>query len=264
MHAAVTSGPRGARPRRRLPIQAALAVPAVAVVLGAALFLRPRGASSAILWRANHERGDLREWAAGGCGGEFNNGAAYTEYSSGAQNGTGRMRLGVPNMNTGNSEGARAFRWCEAQRHRALYYSAWYYIPETVRVDRWWWLMEWKSAGSYNAKFGLAVGNRPDGQMYIFLERGQDSGGGRWRQALKNLPAHQWVHLEAYYAKAADASGRVTVWQDGVQILDLAGVQTANSEDLQWAVVNYGQFTSPSSVEIYVDAAAISTSRLGP
>ncbi|MDP8924330.1 MAG: polysaccharide lyase [Chloroflexota bacterium] len=221
-------------------------------------------ASAGVLWRADHEEGDLSDWDRDDCGGQFDNGAAYTEFSNGTRNGSGGMRLRVPDMNTGNSEGARAFRWCESRQHQALYYSAWYYIPEKVRVDGWWWLMEWKSEGSYNAKLGLAVANRSDGAMYIGLGRGSDSGGGWWPQSVANLPVGRWFHLEVYYKKAADATGRVTVWQDGVRIIDLAGVQTANSSDLGWAVINYGQYTRPADVEIYIDDVTISTQRPGP
>jgi hypothetical protein len=224
----------------------------------------PALASGGMLWRADHNTGDLSQWSADDCGGQFSNGAAYTEYTNGARYGSGGMRLRVPDMDTGDSEGARAFRWCEPRDHRALYYSAWYYFPDQVRVEGWWQIMEWKSAGSYNAKFGLAVHNRHDGTMYLGLARGADSGGGSWAQSVADLPTHQWVHLEAFYKKADDESGRVVVWQDGTQILNVRHVQTANSDDLGWAVVNYGQYTRPSDVEIYVDDAAISTWRLGP
>ena len=243
----------------------AFALPKSPVPLGA-LAAPPaaQSASADVLWRADHEEGDLSDWERGDCGGQFSNGAAYTEHSNGTRNDSGGMRLRVPDMNTGDSEGARAFRWCEAQQHGGLYYSAWYYVPEQVRVDGWWWLMEWKSEGSYNAKFGLAVGNRRDGQMYLFLARGEDSGGGTWEQRRMDLPAGQWVHLEAYYEKSSRDSGRVTVWQDGTEILDVDYVRTANSSDLNWAVINYGQDTRPADVEIYVDDAAIGTRRLGP
>ena len=224
----------------------------------------PADTLDSILWRADHERGDLAEWWADDCGGEFNNGAAYTAISDEASGGAHGMLLRVPDMNTGESEGARAFRWCEAQENGALYYSAWYYIPRQVRVDDWWLLMEWKSDRSFNPKFALAVGNRRNGEMYLFVGRGADSGGGSWGQYDVNLPTRQWVHIEAFYAKATDKSGRVTVWQDGYQIVDVTNVKTADSADLGWAVLNYGQSTRPRDVTIYVDDAAISTRRLGP
>jgi cell division septation protein DedD len=226
-----------------------------------------------VLWSADHEEGHTGDWWLPGpprvegnnCGGEYNNGTATSEISQIRHGGLYGLALRVPNMSTDDSMGARLFRWCEARQNSALYYSAWYFIPQQVSVNGWWWhLMEWKSAGSFNAKFTLAVDNRADGRMYLGLGRGADSGGGFWGQTVKDMPVGQWFHIEAYYLKSAGPTGRVTVWQDGVQIVDLAGVQTANSADLGWAVINYGQFTLPSDVTIYVDDAAISTARLGP
>ncbi len=226
-----------------------------------------------VLWTGGHEAGTMGDWWApepagregNNCGGEYNNGSAASGVTTAQKHsGTYAAALRVPNMNTGSSEGARLFRWCESRQYHDLYYSAWYYIPTRVRVDSWWWLMQWKSNGSYNAKFGLAVANRPDGSMYIGLGRGSDSGGGWWPQSAANLPVGRWVHLETYYKKAADATGRVTVYQDGQQIIDLPNVQTANGDDLGWAVINYGQYTDPSDVTVYVDDAAISTARIGP
>ncbi len=105
----------------------------------------------------------------------------------------------------------------------------------------------------------LNVGNRGDGAMYLYLGRGEDSGGGSWSQNRVDLPVGRWVHVEAYYEKAADRGGRVAVWQDGEQILDVEGVQTANSADLGWAVVSYGEGVAPGEVVVYVDGAAISS-----
>jgi hypothetical protein len=229
-------------------------------------------AQASLLWSADHEEGTSADWWApepagvegNNCGGEYNNSPATSTVSPVSHTGRFGMALRAPNMNTGNSLGVRLFRWCEAQQQAALYYSGWYMIPQRVTVSSWWHIMEWKSAGSTNAKFALAVGNRPSGQMYVGLERGVDSGGGFWSQSVKDVPVGQWFHLEAYYKKAADRTGRVTVWQDGVQIIDLANVRTANSSDLAWAIINYGQNTSPSDVTIHVDDAAIGTTRLGP
>jgi hypothetical protein len=227
---------------------------------------------SSVLWRANHEYRTTGEWwspeppgvEGNNCGGEYDDAPAGSAIAGVAQNGQYGLVMRVPDLNTGASIGTRLFRWCEAQQHDALYYSAWYYIPQRVVVNYWWGIMEWKSPGSFNHKFMLIVRNRPDGAMYLTLERGMDSGGGAWGQSVRDLPVARWVHVEAYYKKATDASGRVTVWQDGTQILDLADVATANSADLRWAVINYGQQTIPSDVTIGVDGAAISVRRLGP
>ena len=167
-----------------------------------------------LLWRADHEEGTTADWwhpeparvEGNNCGGEYNNAPASSEVSRTAHTGHYGLALRVPDLNTGNSIGVRLFRWCESRQHDALYYSAWYFIPQPVAVDWWWHIMEWKSNGSFNAKFALAVRNRPDGRMYVGLGRGTDSGGGFWGQSIKDLPVGQWVHLETYYAKATTSA----------------------------------------------------------
>jgi len=238
----------------------------VTCVAAAFSILRPRPSLSPVadmLWYAGHEAGDTSDWDADGCGGAFDDAPAGSAIGRVARGGQYGLAMRVPNLNTGLSIGTRLFRWCEAQQHEALYYSAWYFIPQHVTVNHWWGIMEWKSPGSFNQKFMLNVRNRPTGQMYLTLERGMDSGGGAWSQSVKDLPVAQWVHLEAYYKKTTDTSGRITVWQDGTQILDVGNVATANSADLRWAVINYGQDTRRSNLRIFVDDVAISMRRLG-
>ena len=230
------------------------------ILVGLLLVLAaPAGAHPAdpVLWKTRFGGGSLSKWKADGCGGEFNSGGGETRVTRGKVH-VGRFAaaLRLPDASR-RTQGVRLFRWCEAQSHPALYYSAWYYLPRRYDVNGWWGLMQWKSEGSFNWKFGIMVGNRPDGAMYLYLGRGEDSGGGRLDQNTADLPAERWVHVEAYYEKAADRGGRVAVWQDGTKILDVDGVQTANSDDLGWAVINYGQGISPSPVRIVVDDARI-------
>ena len=230
------------------------------------LLAAPAAAARAdrVLWRAGHETGDLSQWAADGCGGEFDSGGGRVDVAAAAAHrGRYGAELRLPDAAAGE-QGARLFRWCEPQQHRALYYSAWYRLPRQYAVDGWWGLMQWKSEGSFNWKFAVMVGNRPDGRMFLFLGRGEDSGGGAWTQHAKNVPVDRWFHVEAYYEKAADNGGRVTVWQDGERILDVGGVQTANSDDLGWAVINYGEGIAQGEVVVDADDAAISTGWLGP
>ena len=255
---------------RRVGLVCALGL--ASILLFGPTSMTAQGSIGSIIWSADHEVGTTADWwspeppgvEGNNCGGEYNNAPATSQITPLAHAGRYGLALRVPTMNTGDSLGVRLFRWCESQRNTALYYSAWYFLPERVAVDWWWHIMQWKSDGSFNAKFALAVANRPDGRMYVGLGRGDDSGGGFWGQSIKDVPVGQWFHLEAFYKKSADATGQVTVWQDGVQIIDVANVQTANSADLAWAVINYGQYTTPSDVTLYVDDAAISTTRVGP
>ena len=78
------------------------------------------------------------------------------------------------------------------------------------------------------------------------------------------VPLDAWVHFEVYLRKASDATGRVSVWQDGQLILDRPNVVTARSPLVIWEVGTGSDDVTPSPVTVYVDDAAISWSALGP
>jgi hypothetical protein len=71
------------------------------------------------------------------------------------------------------------------------------------------------------------------------------------------------VHFEIMIRKATDATGRVTIWQDDVMIIDLQGVATASSDWMQWDAGASSTDLSPATASIYVDDATISLERLG-
>jgi hypothetical protein len=139
----------------------------------------------------------------------------------------------------------------------------WFAGHETGNMDEWWapakaGVEHDNCDGSRNAKVHITVENRANGSMYVRVCQGRDSGGRCCEQNSRNLPVAQWFHLEAYYVKSIDSTGRVILWQDGTQIVDATDVDTANSQDLQWAVISYGTALDPSDNTIYVDDVMIS------
>jgi hypothetical protein len=140
------------------------------------------------IWSAGHEGGTMAEWYhpetgmwGNHGGGEFNSDGGWSGATRDqAHSGSWSAQLVRPNGSA--HQGVRLFRWRESQTNKELRYSCWYYFPRRYDAGSWWAVMQWKSAGSHNGKFGIAVGNRPDGTMYLFLSRGADSGGGAWRR----------------------------------------------------------------------------------
>src|SRR4029078_7526246 len=49
-------------------------------------------------------------------------------------------------------------------------------------------------------------------------------------------PPPTGVHFELLFKKAADATGQIVAWQNGVQIMDVANVVTAPTDWIQWDV----------------------------
>jgi Polysaccharide lyase len=245
-------------------------------VFFAATVYRPHLANAQpILWSAGHDTGNMDEWWApekagvegNNCGGEYNSNGGRSRVSTIVAH-RGRFSARLYQRNTARTPdvGVRLFRWCESRRQAigtGLYYSAWYYIPTQVTVHGWWSIMEWKSRGSTNAKVFVGVENRADGSMFAHVCQGEDSGGRCWNQKRRNLPVAQWFHLEVYYVKSTNSTGRVVLWQDGTRIIDATDVDTANSKNLEWAVISYGTDLDPSDNTTYIDDAAISRKRIG-
>ena len=221
-----------------------------------------------VIWAADYESGDASQWFAPGYsgepgGGEFDSGAAYSWPVLGfAHGGSWSQALEITNP---PESGVRMFRWFETRVYQSLFYSVWYYFPANYSIPNYWNVQQWKSKtpNRNDAFFCLDVGNRPDGSMYFYLYNWQTRTS--YEQSITNVPVGQWVHLEAFYQSTADYSGRVTVWQDGIQLFDVANAQTRYPDgDTEWSINNYSDGVWPTPAIIYIDDAAISSFRLAP
>jgi hypothetical protein len=205
----------------------------------------------------------MSQWYANDGGGEFNSGGGASGVQSQVtHSGTHAAFLRINNVN--GDQGVRLFRWQESQRHKELYYSAWYYFPRRFStIGGWWNISQYKSKTSTknDAFFILNVGNRSNGDMHFYLYDWQAK---RSYQQAHNIPVGQWVHIETYYRSSGDQTGQIIMWQDGVEVFNVNNVQTRYPDgDTQWSVNNYTSAISPDPATIYVDDAVISTTRIG-
>lgn len=233
------------------------------------------------LWSANMENSQnpgsgLAQWytpefCEGGCavnngGGIFNSGIASAAPSfdvAHAGQYSAMLKINTPNTPAVPESGTRLFRWLEPADpgKPELYYNAWYYFPQryTQTGDPAWWnVFQWKSKSptlGNNAIFALLVWNRPDGTMYFFLRGGLNPVS--YDQTIKDIPVGQWTRIEAFYRCAPDSTGRVTIWQDGVQLFDRSEPTRYADGDCEWSVNNYSNGLDPNPATIYVDDAAI-------
>jgi len=228
--------------------------------------------SGRALWSADMETGDLSQWSVpdvpGGAnagGGVFNSGFATASVDSVglAHSGLHAAKLFANTLNTGEfpTSGTRLFRWLEPEKYPELYYRVWFYFPQRFVPNGnppWWNVFQWKSkrADTSDPFVALNIGNRPDGAMYFYLydKNAKQSYG----QSVSNIPEGQWFQVEAFYKCSGDKTGHVTFWQDGVQILDVANVQTRYPDgNCAWSVNNYSTSLNPNPATVYVDDAAI-------
>ncbi len=234
------------------------------------------------------ETGSTSEWSANGGGGLFNSGT-YEAVATSELAHTGANSLRARIWTPGES-GVRAFRWSEARSNRSLYYSVWMYIPTnyTLTADpntgQFWNLFQFKSRTPDSSRIDplWSLNAAPDGAGALYLRAGwgwggatlsgpraTDGVGGKWFEPAtrRSLPVGRWFHLQAMLHQSKDFDGRLTFWQDGVQLLDLTGVRTSyvncnyNSwcADNEWSVNHYSDGLSPNPATIYIDDASIAT-----
>lgn len=264
---------------------------------------------------ATHEAGTADEWSIN----ENTAPAQDSNYCSRPLNGvsnevahTGQYSLKMMIDTNVSHAGCRTFRYPEIQSGNAYYYSAWFYFPENyivygedpsgTTVSGWTNLVQFKTrrfgqTGGSNVAWSWGISNRPDGTMYLVTKWADDMGvpgpsidyillpvePRQFHQDSMNVPPRQWFHLEIFLRQntLANYDGRITVWQDGVQIFDMNNVITRHPytnpfqpSTNSWSMNSYGGFVEgqanilnslyPRAYTVFVDDVAVSTQRLYP
>ena len=105
----------------------------------------------------------------------------------------------------------------------------------------------------------LNIGNRPDGTMslYLYDSKARIAHG----QTIMDVPVGRWFSVEALYKSREDATGQVTIWQDGTLLWDITGVQTRYPDSQQglaeWSVNNFSNGVTPAPTTLFIDDAEI-------
>jgi hypothetical protein len=78
------------------------------------------------------------------------------------------------------------------------------------------------------------------------------------------IPLDKWFHIEAFYHRSKNTSGKVIVWQDDDEIFNVNGNPTTLSDyPIYWSVNNYASNIQPNPCTIFVDDVSISTLPVG-
>lgn len=218
-----------------------------------------------LVWTATFEAGDLSEWVGDGKGGTRRENAtvesaATTEVAHRGQF-AGRVTA-TPAM------GMLSISYLFRERPSPVegYYSAWFNIPASFTVRRYLSLLHFQSSRTADGRtpygtWDVNIYPRLGGlvaHLYNFETQLNEE-----QVAPIPVPIGQWVHFEMFMRKATDATGRVTVWQDGVLILDIDRVVTGETPWMQWSVGAALEDIELPVAVVYVDDAAISLSRVG-
>ena len=178
------------------------------------------------------------------------------------------------------------------------YYSFWAYLDAGYDAPGWNLLLGWmtNAAGNLNPISNIGLEYR-NGVTQLMFQLKNAAGAGAYTATaalpgydlqsngwyymtaaspagLKPFPRQQWVHVSVYY-KMAPANGQVTIWQDGVKIMDLAAptmntfggwetpVLTNSANDMLIQFGDYGG-PQPRTQRLYVDDFTVSDYRPSP
>ncbi|GJQ59824.1 MAG: hypothetical protein D8M57_11320 [Candidatus Scalindua sp. AMX11] len=236
-----------------------------------------------IVWSADHETGDLSQWDEEGPAGSqwwgsYDNGDCLRPPKgvTSEQSHSGEYSVKMSLGSWDPDGGCRQFRYIESRTGDSFYYSSWLYFPTHYVIDNWANVIQFKSQSptKNNPVWVLELRNRNNGAMYFMLTwQGVMAGPTEdenkvlkhYHQTVKDVPENQWIHIEVYLKQSSGYTGRISFWQDGVQIYDMDKVKTKYPDgDNRWSINAYGDKISPMPFTVYVDDTAISTTRIGP
>lgn len=140
----------------------------------------------------------------------------------------------------------------------AAYYGAWYYVPALAKNSGNWNLFHYQGAAAGQMQhylWDVSLVNQSDAGSLNLLFRGFLNQG--VYQAPVSIPIRQWFHLEVYFKRAKDASGEMSVLQDGAPVVHVTGIVTDDTDWGQWYVGNLANDLLPPASTVYVDDVTI-------
>jgi hypothetical protein len=221
---------------------------------------------ASLLWMATFEPGDLSEWTGDGNGGTYMENATIAPAPTTDVARRGRY-AGIATVTPVGGMPSIDYLYRVQPSPREAYYGAWFYIPSTITVKSYISLSHFRvsTTGDGNNLMGMWDVNiipHPDGSLVAHLYNYTTQ-----TNTEEPIPTpvalDTWVHFEVFFRKAATATGRVAVWQDGVLVIDNPNVVTAATDWVQWDAGGASDNIMPSPAVVYVDDATISLTSVG-
>ena len=142
----------------------------------------------------------------------------------------------------------------------AAYYGAWYYVPAEAANSGTYNLFHFQGAATGMAGSSLwdvsLVNTSAGGPLHLIL---YDFLNGMVpnANAVPPIPIGQWFHIEVYFKRAKDATGTLTLLQDGMMAVNLTGLVTDPTDWGQWYVGIWADSLTPPATTIYVDDVSV-------
>lgn len=265
----------------------------------------PHAAKSKILWFCDYEDGTFVKWEDQGTGTYYAGGGIFitdeqnTDYgivSNYTYSGNNASFASIDNaIQPGNSKAVRFMRWTDKAWNEngdyfpdEAYYSVFMRFPEEYDPTKdsgndpnndggWWNVFQFKSDNNDGSQPVVLLDIYNDGSGMFFgliVKDYQNDNSSNHTQEYSVqanpllIEPNKWIHVEAYYKKSKDYSGRVIVWQNGVKIFEKENIRTVlpPGETAVWGIGNYtdyiGSGTEAGKAIIYFDDAIVSEVRV--
>jgi hypothetical protein len=169
---------------------------------------------------------------------------------------------------TGDSAAAFSVNSAEAGAHARCvrqgtlpadaYYGAWFYVPDPADEAGLWnlFLFMGHNGETLVRLWDVSIGTTDAGGQALFVF---DHGGGEVLEAPAGveIPIGAWFHVEFRLLRAADASGLVALYQDGMLLLETMRPTDNTSSWGQWYAGNLTEGRSPPDSTVYLDDVTI-------
>jgi hypothetical protein len=171
---------------------------------------------------------------------------------------------------------AAAFKVIGAEMHQtrcvrqgvfpeSAYYGAWYFIPEALKdVEVVWNLWHFQARDTVDEPhydlwdINLVKGAQAGDWELEIYDRLAPPNANTYRSAEhRPIPFGRWFHIALFLKRAADSSGKVVLYQDGVQLFEQTNLKSDVSKLTQWYVGNWAEKATPEDSTLYVDDVSI-------
>ena len=190
-------------------------------------------------------------------------GGFFQLVTSPAHTGTHSISFAV-NTDTDSSDESQARCFLSGILPASAYYGAWYYLPATAVNAGNWNLIHFQGStgpsGTPENLWDISLVSSSDGQLHLtvhdfFDATDYDAGAG-----IPPIPIKTWFHLQVFLQRAADSTGRFTLYQDGQIALDLTGIKTDDTAWGQFFVGSLATALTPASYTLNVDDMTVGPS----
>lgn len=170
---------------------------------------------------------------------------------------------------------ANAYKQTRCVRHGALpvsaYYGAYYFIPEALEKAPNWNLFHFQGGQvddrTLSGSWDVTLSKIADSNEWELLVKDAAASPPPADPAIykadkpKAVPFGKWFHIELFVKRAADATGKIALYQDGETLFELSNLKSDASPFTQWYVGDWADGATPANSSLYVDDMSISASR---